>query len=65
MAKTELATLAGGCFWGMEDLFRKIPGVVATEVGYTGGTTANAKYEQVKTGRTGHAETLQIEFDPT
>ena len=65
MAKTKLATLAGGCFWGMEDLFRKIPGVVATEVGYTGGTTANAKYEQVKTGRTGHAETLQIEFDPT
>lgn len=65
MAKTELATLAGGCFWGMEDLFRKIPGVLNTEVGYTGGNLGSeAKYEFVKTGRTGHAETLQIEFDP-
>jgi methionine-S-sulfoxide reductase len=65
MAKTELATLAGGCFWGMEDLLRKLPGVLNTDVGYTGGDTPNAKYEQVKTGRTGHAEALQIEFDPT
>jgi methionine-S-sulfoxide reductase len=64
MGTTEIATLAGGCFWGMEDLFRKIPGVLKTDVGYTGGETPNAKYEQVKTGRTGHAETLQIEFDP-
>lgn len=64
MAKTEVATLAGGCFWGMEDLFRKLPGYLRSEVGYTGGSTSNPVYEQVKTGRTGHAEALQIEFDP-
>lgn len=61
--KKETATLAGGCFWGMEDLIRKLPGVLDTEVGYTGGTVPNAKYEQVKTGRTGHAESLQVVFD--
>lgn len=64
MAKTEVATLAGGCFWGMEDLLRKLPGVLNSDVGYAGGTTLNPNYEQVKTGRTGHAESLQIEFDP-
>jgi len=56
--------LAGGCFWGMEELVREIPGVLATEVGYTGGDTPNAVYEQVKTGKTGHAESLKIVFNP-
>ncbi len=56
--------LAGGCFWGMEELVREIPGVLATEVGYTGGEVPNATYEIVKTGRSGHAESLKIVFDP-
>ncbi len=60
----ETAVLAGGCFWGMEDLLRKVPGVLETEVGYTGGTTSAARYEDVKTGRTGHAESVRITFDP-
>ncbi len=60
----ETAILAGGCFWGMEDLIRKLPGVVETEVGYTGGALSKPDYKQVKTGRTGHAEAIRIAYDP-
>jgi methionine-S-sulfoxide reductase len=60
----ETAVLAGGCFWGMEDLIRQLNGVVDTEVGYTGGTMSNPVYEQVHTGTTGHAEAIRIVFDP-
>ncbi len=63
-AKQQTAYLAGGCFWGMEELVRDIPGVLATEVGYTGGSAPDATYEKVKTGRTSHAESLKIVFDP-
>ncbi len=61
---TEKAILAGGCFWGMEELFRQRPGVVKTRVGYTGGSLANPTYNDMKTGQSGHAEAIEIEFDP-
>ena len=63
-SKLETAILAGGCFWGVEDLLRDIMGVEKTRVGYTGGSTPNPKYENVKTGTTGHAEAIKIAFDP-
>jgi len=63
-AKHEVATLAGGCFWGMEEILEKIPGVLSTRVGYTGGTLPNAQYGDVHTGSTGHAESIEVTFDP-
>ncbi|MFZ5893527.1 MAG: bifunctional methionine sulfoxide reductase B/A protein [Myxococcota bacterium] len=64
-ATLETVILAGGCFWGMEDILRKIPGVLETEVGYAGGTTKDPTYNDVRTGRTGHAEAVRIVFDPS
>lgn len=62
--KMETATFAAGCFWGTEEFFRKIPGVIESRVGFTGGTVANPKYADTNDGHTGHAEVVEIKFDP-
>lgn len=62
--KTEIATLAGGCFWCTEAVFERLKGVIQVESGYTGGDVENPSYDQVSMGNTGHAEAIQIIFDP-
>lgn len=64
VATEETAVLAGGCFWGVEELIRQLPGVISTEVGYTGGSIPSPTYDMMTTGRTGHAESVKIVFDP-
>ncbi len=60
----ETATLAGGCFWSLQETLRQIPGVIKTTVGYTGGTTPNPTYGLVSAGKTGHTEAVEVRFDP-
>src|SRR5215213_8733052 len=61
--QVEMAVLAGGCFWGVEDILRDVPGVISTEVGYTGGWLENPTYEDTHDGRSGHAEAVGVTFD--
>jgi len=61
----EIAVLAGGCFWGVEAVFEHVKGVISVESGYSGGASSTAQYEKVGSGRTGHAESVRITFDPS
>jgi len=64
-AQYETATLAGGCFWSLQETLRHIPGVIKTTVGYTGGTVPKPTYEMVAGGKTGHTEAVEVVYDPT
>jgi methionine-S-sulfoxide reductase len=63
--QTEIAVLAGGCFWGVEEILRAVPGVIDTDVGYTGGWVKNPTYEDTHDSRSGHAEAIRVMFDPS
>ena len=63
--KTEVALLAGGCFWGVEEILRAVPGVIDTDVGYTGGWLENPTYHDTHDSKSGHAESIRVTFDPS
>src|SRR3954453_16640171 len=63
--QTEIAVFAGGCFWGVEEILRSVPGVIDTDVGYTGGWVKNPTYEDTHDSRSGHAEAIRVTFDPS
>ena len=63
--RTEIAVLAGGCFWGVEEILRDIPGVLDTDVGYTGGWLENPTYHDTHDSKSGHAESIRVTFDPS